>query len=415
VRRPGGPPSDWRLVLIRLRLLTPCTLRRPNLVLALLVAFCGFSRLAAAQGPPYTFTKLQYPGSIYTDATGINNSGHVVGTYYLPDGLRHGYVFDGGTYSTVDFTGAAHTFLFGIEASGRTVGSYSFSITGSPWHSLLKDGGNFTSFDFPNRETDARAINGVGRIVGIYNSGPGTADSGYLKIDDSYESLNFPGSQHTYAFGINDTGKISGSYVASDGLLRGFLRTGGVMANISFPLSNQTFVGGINNADAIVGWSQKGSNPTRGFVISGTRLRAFDVNLAGAVASQAQALNDSGQVVGNYFSPDCPLGCGFLATPQTAGVPVCDQALSLLYGVGTLTMRFTGLRTSTPLTWNVSLFALNTSLPLWSSALPSIPSALSFDVPFSFPAVGSVVGVSLFSNAAGEAICADFAAVNTGG
>jgi hypothetical protein len=379
------------------------------------VAFCGFTRPVEAQGPPYTFVKLQYPGSIYTDATGINNSGHVVGTYYLPDGLRHGYVFDGSTYTTVDFPGAAHTFLFGIAPSGRTVGSYSLSIGGGFWHSLIEEDGNFTSFDFPNRETDARAINGAGRIVGIYNTGAGTPDTGYLKIDDSYESVSVANSQHTYALGINDASKISGSYVGSDGMLHGFLQTSGAVANINFPLANQTFVGGINNADAIVGWSQKGSNPTRGFVVSGTRLRAFDVNLPGAVGGQPQALNDSGQVVGNYFSPECLLGCAFLATPQLGGVPVCDQTLSLLYGGGTLTLRFTGLRTSMPLTWNVSLFALNTSLPLWSRSLPAIPSSVSLDVPFSVPPVGPVVGVSLFSNAAGEAICADFSAVNAGG
>jgi uncharacterized membrane protein len=138
---------------------------RQGLGVALLVTFCGLTRPVEAQGPPYAFVKLQYPGSIYTDATGINNSGRVVGTYYLLDGMRHGYVFDGSTYTTVDFPGARHTFLFGIDVSGRTVGSYSLSSTGGPWHSLMVEGGNFTSFDFPNRETDARAINGVGRIV----------------------------------------------------------------------------------------------------------------------------------------------------------------------------------------------------------------------------------------------------------
>lgn len=357
--------------------------------------------------------KLQYPGAIYTDASGINNAGQVVGTYYLPDGMRHGYVYDGGTYTSVDFPGAMHTFLFGIGVSGRAVGSYSLSVGGTPWHSLISDHGNFTSFDFPNRETDARAINTAGRIVGIYNSGPGTPDTGYLKIDDSYESISVPGAQHTYPFGINDSGKVTGSYVGGDGILHGFLQSGGTISTINFPLATQTFVGGINNADAIVGWSQKGSNVPRGFLVSGTRMRAFDVSLPGALTSQPQALNDSGQVVGNYVSPDCLNGCGFLATPQLGGVPACDQTLSLFYGGGMLTMRFAGVRSSAPFTWNVSLIALNTSLTLWSRALPALTSPVSLDVPFSFPPVGPVIGVSLFTNAAGEAVCADFAVVNT--
>jgi probable HAF family extracellular repeat protein len=386
---------------------------RPGLFPALLVAFCGFSGPVEAQGPPYTFVKLQVPGSIYTDATGINNSGHVVGTYYTSDFTRHGYVFDGNTYTTVDFPGAVHTFLFGIDASGRAVGSYSLSNSGGPWHSLMVEDGNFSSFDFPNRETDARAINGVGRIVGIYNSGPGTPDTGYLKIDDSYESISVSGATHTYALGINDASKIVGSYAGADGVLRGFMQNGPTLSTINFPLATQTFVGGINNADAMIGWSQKGSNAPRGFLMSGSRMRAFDVNLPGAVNGQPQALNDPGQVVGNYFSPECPLSCGFLATPQIGGVPACDQTLSLQYFAGTLTMRFVGLKTSAPFAWRVSLLALNTAVPLWSVALPAVPSPASRDVPFSFPAVGWVFGVSILSNAAGEAICADFAVVNT--
>jgi hypothetical protein len=384
-----------------------------GLCLALLVAFCGFSRPAAAQGSPYTFTKLQVPGSVYTDATGINNSGKVVGTYYASDGLRHGYVFDGSTYTTIDYPGAQHTFLFGIDASGRTVGSYSLSVGGTPWHSLVREGGNFTAFDYPNRETDARGINGAGRIVGVYNSGPGTPDFGYLKIDDAYESISVQGSQHVGAFGINDANKISGSYMSADGLWHGFLQTGGNLTTVNVPLASQTFVGGINNADTVVGWSQKGSNAPRAFLLSGFRLRTFDVNLPGVIAaSQAQALNDSGQVVGNYYGSGCPNGCGFLATPQVGGVPACDQSLTLQYSAGTLKMKFAGFRTSAPYTWSVLLFALNTWVPVGSATLQPVSPAVAFETSFAFPAVGNVVGLSMFTGATGEVACADFATVN---
>src|SRR6185436_2714539 len=91
------------IVLTRLRQLAARNLMARGLWLVLLVALFGFARPADAQGPPYTFVKLQFPGSVYTDATGINNSGRVVGTYYSADGKRHGYVYDGNTYTTIDF------------------------------------------------------------------------------------------------------------------------------------------------------------------------------------------------------------------------------------------------------------------------------------------------------------------------
>ena len=385
-----------------------------RLCLALFVVFCGFSRPADAQGPPYTFTKLQVPGSVFTDATGINNAGRVVGTYYSSNGVRRGYVFDGHTYTTIDFPGAAHTFIFGIGGSGSTVGSYTTQSGGGLWHGVLETGGTFTVYDFPGQETDGRAINASGQIVGIYNNGPGTPDTGYLKIAETYTAINFPGAQHTYAFGINDAGTITGTYVAADGL-HGFIRAGGTFSAINFPGATQTFVGGINNQDKAVGWSRRGLNPAHGFVVSGTSWRAFDVDLPGVVESQPQALNDSGQVVGNYSSAECPQGCAFLATPRTDVLPSCDQALSLQYSAGTLKMKFTGLRTSAPLTWAGALLALNTRVPLWSAPLPAVSPALSFDLSFAFPAVGPVLAWSTLSRASGDVICVDFATVNTGG
>jgi len=385
-----------------------------RLCLSLLVVFCGFSRPADAQGPPYTFAKLQVPGSVFTDATGINNAGHVVGTYYSSNGVRRGYVFDGSTYTTIDFPGAAHTFIFGINGSDSTAGSYTTQSGGGQWHGLAGSGGSFTVFDFPGRETDGRAINAAGQIVGVYNNGPGTPDTGYLKIENAYTAVAFPGAQHTYAFGINDAGTISGTYAAPDGL-HGFILAGGTFSVINFPGANQTFVGGINNQNKAVGWSKRGTNPTHGFLVSGTGWRAFDVDFPGVVDTQPQALNDSGQVVGNYSSAECPQGCAFLATPRNDVPPVCDQALSLQYSAGTLKMKFTGLKTSTPLTWTGALLALNTRVPLWSAPLAAVSPAQSFDVSFAFPAVGSVLGWSTLSRASGDVICADFATVNTGG
>jgi len=51
-----------------------------------------------------TLTSLEFPGSSFTQAFGLNNDGQVVGTYIDSSGVMHGFVYDvnTGTFETVD-------------------------------------------------------------------------------------------------------------------------------------------------------------------------------------------------------------------------------------------------------------------------------------------------------------------------
>jgi uncharacterized membrane protein len=66
---------------------------------------------------------FRVPGSTFTQAWGINPRGEVVG-HYIKDGVRHGFVKDGDTFTAVTYPGAAATFALGINASGDVVGSF---------------------------------------------------------------------------------------------------------------------------------------------------------------------------------------------------------------------------------------------------------------------------------------------------
>jgi len=379
--------------------------------IAVAAALLAAPRRVSAQGAAYTFTRILFPGSASTRATGINGSGQVVGTYQNPDGSFHGYVFDGIAYRTVDFPGAADTYLFGIDGSGRTVGSYGMTDSG-PYHGLIVDAGSFSSFDFPGHDTDGRAFNSSGQIVGIYDSGPGTTAHGYLKTGDAYTSIDVPGADVTYALGIDDAGTITGTYRDATGI-HGFFHSAGTFGAIDFPEATHTVVSGINNLGTVVGASQpRGGANLHGFILSGSGYRSIRVDVPGVVLTLPVAINDAGQVVGRYFGGDCPNECGFLATPRPGGP--CDQALTLGYAGGTLNMHF-DLRSSAPYTWTVSLRTLNTSLPLWSIPIPAVSPAISLDVPIpGFPRVGQVVALGTLRTAAGETVCADYATVDTG-
>jgi uncharacterized membrane protein len=157
-----------------------------------------FSGFLLSQG---TYTTLRVPGSISTQALGINQAGQIVGNY---DG--HGFLFSGGNYTTLDVPGSKSTNAAGISVSGQIVGNY--TDTGSKSHGYLLSGGNFAMLDVPgSSSTAANGINGLGQIVGAYDN-----KHGFMLNNGLYTTLDVPGSTATFAEGIDDFGDIVGYY-----------------------------------------------------------------------------------------------------------------------------------------------------------------------------------------------------------
>lgn len=379
---------------------------------AVVLACVAFPQAVAAQGP-YTFTSIQYPGATSTDATGINNAGHIVGTYRDTNNAWHGFKFDGSTYTPIEYPGANHTYAFGIGPSGQVVGSYAPNDYLGPWYGFTYTNGVYESFEVPGFYTDARAVNATGQIVGGYDSGVGTTAHGYIKNGGTITTIDVPGSAHVLATGITDAGVVAGTYVDGSNLLHGFLRVGATPVPINYPFANETYIGGINNSTRGVGWNRQGT-ALHGFTFSPGRFRSLDVTFPGATSTRAHSINDDGHIVGAYTSPDCPGGCAFLGRP-TAGVPSCDQNFSLAHTNGTLNIGYT-LTAATPTTWSTWLVIQNYPYRLFSLNAPALPTPVGGNIPIAnFPAFGTVIGLSVMSTPAGGVICADVATVNTGG
>jgi hypothetical protein len=160
---------------------------------------------------------------------------------------------------------------------------------------------------------------------------------------------------------------------------------------------------------------QRQGNTFRGFVFRNmSSFRSLEVDFPGASFTSAYGINDAGRIVGTYVSPDCPYGCGFLATPQATVPPQCDQTVTLTYSGSTLTLGFT-LRTAAPATWKVLLAVQNVPLQLWSISVPALgaPGSLSVPIP-NVPKLGTVYALSTLATSAAGIVCADVASVNTG-
>jgi hypothetical protein len=213
----------------------------------------------------YDFSTLDYPGSAFSWAAGINDAGVVTGGYN--DGTKHhGYIFDG-TFSTFDYPGAVSSFATDINLAGTIVGGYS---DGTISHGYIYDG-TFSTFDYPGGVSSfVGGINDAGIIVGQYIGGG--RKHGYI-YDGTFSTFDYPGAVSSWAGGINDSGKIVGGY--SDGTTQhGYIYDGVTFTTFDYPGAGLSYAIGVNDSGTIVGGYHDGTKlhgyiatlPTEGLV-----------------------------------------------------------------------------------------------------------------------------------------------------
>jgi probable HAF family extracellular repeat protein len=66
-------------------------------------------------------TRLDVPGSIWTQPFGINDRGQISGGYYDAEGKQHGFLFERGSYKTLDAPGRTDNIAWGINDRGEIV------------------------------------------------------------------------------------------------------------------------------------------------------------------------------------------------------------------------------------------------------------------------------------------------------
>jgi probable HAF family extracellular repeat protein len=181
------------------------------------------------------YTLLSYPGSIYTAAYGINDLGHVVGTYASDQEGRHSFhafILKDGVYSTVDapdpeqMAGA----LVSINKQGQAIGDYEhhvFSEVDTNSYDtvipFLYDNGSFSILGFPGAanpspccqgDTFVYDINNLSQIVGTSFDSTGKP-VWFLFDDDRYFTITGFPTENVVSnafFGLNDKGEIAGHY-----------------------------------------------------------------------------------------------------------------------------------------------------------------------------------------------------------
>jgi hypothetical protein len=259
-----------------------------------LLIFLGTGMFFPVARGTTTFTTINYPGSQSTAASGINDSGVIVGEYMDGGGNTHGFVDNNGVYTEINVPGSTFTQATGINAAGEIVGDYNggaFSYTG----------GVFTLFNDPNGTSGAFGINSTGKIVGFFTNSSSVTE-GFLDNGGTFTTIfdvNSSGTNGTAADGINDAGTIVGTYdVINTG--NGFVYNGSTYTTTNVPgATGGTYLHGINNSGQMAGYYSTGG-ANQGFLDIGGAITTIDV--PGATSTGVLGLNNEGQLVGFYIN-----------------------------------------------------------------------------------------------------------------
>jgi hypothetical protein len=277
----------------------------------------------------YTFTTLNDQADpTFNQLLGINDDGVIAG-YFGSGAAGHpnkGYTlskpYHQQNYSSENFPGSVQTQVTAINNHGQTAGFW-VDANGNNF-GFIKWEGRFTSYTDPN--TGAGTVNQLlglndnGIAVGFYTDANGVNHA--YKLDrhsGKFTAIVPPDSTSAVATGITDKGDITGFLTLANGNTLGFLLRGKTFTEFSFPGSTNTTPFGLNQYDQIVGVYVDGAGKMHGFLVS----KVWDQKIFqsiddpnGVGTTTVNGLNDKGQLVGFYVDADGNTD-GFLANPQS--------------------------------------------------------------------------------------------------
>lgn len=248
-----------------------------------------------------TYTEIDYPGSVGTGVTGINNMGVMVGEYQLTvGGPNFGFTLDQGNFTSFQYPGGVFTYPNGINDLGQIVGDTCTTKCGFPYvFGFLYDGQTFSEVKFNGSlGTEANGINSAGQIAIRADAVYHRAFERALEYSGGvFTRLKVPGrSEDDDAQGINNLGEIVGGEYHKNGW-QSWAETNGQFVLLNIGTESVAF--GVNDNGTIVGWYYNGGVES-GFVWSNGSI--IPLNYPGAGCTVATGINNSGQVVG-YYEP----------------------------------------------------------------------------------------------------------------
>ncbi|HTW99093.1 MAG TPA: hypothetical protein VMD59_09965, partial [Acidimicrobiales bacterium] len=272
----------------------------------------------------YSFTTLDDSADLtFNQLLGINDLGKIAG--YFGSGMsaahpNQGYTisaYSGTTFTSENYPGSVQTQVTGLNDMGKTVGFY-VDAAGNNFGFYMKNG-VFSSFSAPGaggktRTTQLLGVNNEGMAVGFYNDAKGNAHGFELDTKTgAYSQLRLSGAVQLTASAINDDGDVAGFFVDAKNITKSFVVENGMVETLAVPGASATQAFGINDSDEVVGQYTLGK-ATHGFLWQNGRFVTID-DPAGQGTTTVNGINNLGDLVG-FYTDSANNTDGFVAQPQ---------------------------------------------------------------------------------------------------
>jgi hypothetical protein len=285
----------------------------------------------------YRFTTLDNDHDVtFNQLLGINNEGVIAG-YFGSGAQGHpnkGYLllppYSQYSYHNENFPHSVQTQVTGLNDHGVTVGFWSTMNTASMNNNnfgFVNVDGHFENVNFPAGNPASPpvdqllGVNDSGIAVGFYTDGNSTNHGYEYNIwTHRFSVVTDPAdrSASLTAAAINNHGDVAGVYVNRSKVTDGFLKTRwGRFITLSVPGASSTMALGVNDSDEVVGVFTPSSNANALEGFTWTPWHGFSVvnDPNGPGTTTINGVNDAGDLVGFYVDAAGNTD-GFLAAPR---------------------------------------------------------------------------------------------------
>lgn len=265
----------------------------------------------------YSAGNIRNVVDVFSEAYGLNNHGHVAGSFLASDETSHTFVFDGTNLNDILPGIRNNSSARGINDSGQVVGQMDPDITGSVSPFIYNPTTNLidliNNVNTSTGNTGAFAINNSGQfIVNNGFDGPPRLYSNSSEFIELPQPQNWVGDYGLQAFAINNKGNVAlqaATLIDGNVVAQTFLSDGTSITSLG------AFIGtmGINDLDQVVVGSILLENS-----------KSIDLNEkialdSGWTIESANDINNLGQIIGTGIVNGEQHG--FLLTPTAVPLP----------------------------------------------------------------------------------------------